>query len=214
MRIVLFGPPGAGKGTQAKKLVDSLQVPQISTGDILRAAKKEGTPMGKKAAEFMDAGKLVPDEVVIGIIDERTTKPDCSKGFMLDGFPRTIPQAEALGAMLGKRNQKIDHVVSLEVDDGALVQRLTRRRSCPTCGHIYHLDFSPPKTAGKCDHDGAELTHRADDQEGAIRERLSVFHSQTSPLKDFYKKAGLLREVPGEGKPDQVFGAVRKALGL
>jgi len=214
MRIVLFGPPGAGKGTQAKRLIDTLKVPQISTGDILRAAKAEGTPMGKKAAEFMDAGKLVPDEVVIGIIDERTQKDDCQSGFMLDGFPRTIPQAEALGAMLKGRDQGIDHVVSLEVDDGVLVQRLTRRRSCPECGAIYHLDFSPPKTEGKCDQEGAALMHRADDQEEAIRERLNVFHGQTSPLKDFYKQAGLLREVDGAGAPDAVFSNVTQALGV
>ena len=214
MRIVLFGPPGAGKGTQAKRLIDTLKVPQISTGDMLRAAKAEGTPLGLKAAEFMNAGKLVPDEVVIGLIDERTQKDDCKTGFMLDGFPRTIPQAEALNATLQKRDQKIDHVVSLEVDDGVLVQRLTRRRSCPTCGAIYHLDFSPPKAEGKCDKEGAALMHRDDDKEEAIRERLNVFHGQTSPLKAFYKEAGLLREVAGQGKPDEVFGNVKKALGV
>lgn len=212
MRLVLFGPPGAGKGTQAQRLVSALAIPQISTGDILRAAIKAGTPLGKTAAGFMDQGRLVPDDVVIGIIEQRTLQADCTPGFMLDGFPRTIPQAEALDAMLAKRQQRVDHVLSLEVDDAVLVKRLSRRRTCPSCGTIYHLDFSPPRAASTCDKDGSALTHRSDDQESAIQERLRVFHQQTSPLKAYYRQRGLLRPVDGSGAPDTVFQSIRTTL--
>jgi adenylate kinase len=213
MRLILFGPPGAGKGTQAKRLEDALGTPQLSTGDMLRAAKREGTELGKKAGEFMDAGKLVPDEVVVGLIQERIKKPDCEKGFLLDGFPRTIPQAEALATMLDAAGQAVDHVVSIEVPDENIVRRLTARRSCPECGAVYHLEHMPPKTEGKCDEEGADLVQRDDDREETIKQRLSAFHDQTAPLKAFYEERGLLRTVDGTISPDDVFTAIRSALG-
>jgi adenylate kinase len=212
MRLILFGPPGAGKGTQAKRLEAAYRIPQISTGDILRAAKREGTPMGKKAAEFMDGGKLVPDDVVIGIIDERIVRADCAQGFLLDGFPRTIPQAEALDAMLLAKGCKIDHVVSVEVPDEDIVQRLSLRRSCPTCGSVYHLQNLPPKQQGVCDKDGAALVQRPDDEATAIATRLKAFHLQTAPLKRYYEERGLLRAVDGTRSPDVVFSDVKRVL--
>ena len=212
MRLILFGPPGAGKGTQAKRLEETFRIPQISTGDILRAAKREGTPMGKKAAEYMDGGKLVPDDVVIGIIDERIVKADCKDGFLLDGFPRTIPQAEALEAMLKAKGCGIDHVVSVEVPDQEIVDRLSLRRSCPTCGSVYHLKNLPPKQDGRCDKDGAALVQRPDDEPAAINTRLQAFHAQTSPLKKYYEQRGLLRSVDGTQPPDEVFAAVKRIL--
>jgi adenylate kinase len=213
VRLILFGPPGAGKGTQAKRLEESLGIPQLSTGDMLRAARREGTELGKKAAEFMDAGKLVPDDVVVGLIEERIKKADCDKGFLLDGFPRTIPQAEALQAMLDKAGQAIDHVVSIEVPDDDIVRRLTARRSCPECGAVYHLEHMPPKTEGKCDKDGTELVQREDDREDTIKQRLSAFHDQTAPLKKFYSERGLLRSVDGTQPPEAVFAGVKDAVG-
>ncbi len=214
MRIVLLGGPGSGKGTQAQKLINKLGVPQISTGDIFRAAVKEGTPMGLKAKAFMEQGELVPDDVVIGVVEERLTKPDLDKGYMLDGFPRTAAQAEALDKILASQSKKLDHVVLVDVPDEELVKRLTGRRTCRNsdCGKMYHVMFNPPKKEGICDSCGSELYQRADDSELTIRERLSVYNSQTSPLIDYYDNKGLLRRVEGVGPIDQIFAAIQKAV--
>jgi adenylate kinase len=214
MRLILFGPPGAGKGTQAKRLEELLSAPQLSTGDMLRAAKKAGTELGRKAAEFMDAGKLVSDEVVVGLIEERIKDDDCKDGFLLDGFPRTMPQADALDAMLEKAGQGIDKVVSIEVPDEDIVDRMGGRRSCPECKTVYHLKFVPPAKEDTCDKCGATgLVLRKDDQPETVRDRLKVFHEQTAPLKARYKDAGLLVDVDGTVKPDAVFDAIKAALG-
>jgi adenylate kinase len=197
MKLILLGPPGAGKGTQAKMLTDRFGIPQISTGDILRAAVKEGTPMGVKAKSFMDAGALVPDEVVVGIVRERLQKEDCAEGFILDGFPRTVPQADALKDVLKDLGKDLDAVVSLEVDTDALVERLTGRRTCRQCGKGYHVKFDPPKTEGVCDACGGELFQRDDDQEATIRNRLDVYDRQTAPLVAYYREAGLLTAIDG-----------------
>jgi len=204
MKLILLGPPGAGKGTQAKMLTDAFGIPQISTGDILRAAVKEGTPMGVKAKSFMDAGGLVPDEVVIGIVIERLQKADCEPGFILDGFPRTVPQADALGENLKKLGKDLDAVVSLEVDIDALVERLTGRRTCKDCGRGYHVTFDRSETEGVCDACGGELIQRDDDQEATIRKRLDVYNEQTSPLTDYYADAGLLKGLDGMQQIDIV----------
>ncbi len=197
MKLILLGPPGAGKGTQAKMLMDNFGIPQISTGDILRAAVKEGTPMGLKAKSFMDGGQLVPDEVVVGIVRERLQKADCEKGFILDGFPRTVPQADALQDALLALGRRLDSVISLEVNVDALVERLTGRRTCPNCGRGFHVKFDPPRVPGKCDFCGADLYQRDDDQEVTIRQRLEVYTNQTSPLVDYYRKSGLLTVIDG-----------------
>ncbi len=210
MNLILLGGPGAGKGTQAKKLIDKYQVPQISTGDILRAAVKEGTEMGRKAKEFMDAGKLVPDEVVIGIIKDRLAQADCKKGFILDGFPRTVPQAEALGKVLEGLKTGIDHVISIDVDEEALVTRLTGRRTCKNaaCGQMFHIKFTPPKKEGTCDKCGGELYQRDDDNETTVRSRLTTYNQATAPLIDFYTKQGLVRPIAGVGGIDDIFNKI------
>ncbi len=214
MRIVLLGGPGSGKGTQAKKLTDTLRVPQISTGDIFRAAVKEGTPMGLKAKGYMDQGELVPDDVVIGVVEERLTKPDLDKGYMLDGFPRTVGQAEALDKILAGQSKGIDHVVLVDVPDEELVKRLSGRRTCKNseCGRMYHVMFNRPKKDGICDACGSELYQRADDSEATIRERLGVYNSQTAPLIDYYDRKGLLRKVEGVGPIDEIFASIQKVL--
>ena len=215
MNLILLGGPGAGKGTQAKKLIKKYQIPQISTGDILRAAVKEGTEMGKKAKEFMDAGQLVPDEVVIGIIKDRLKEPDCQKGFILDGFPRTVPQAEALEKVLSDMSKKIDHVVSIDVDEEELVTRLTGRRTCKdaVCGQMYHVKFTPPKKEGVCDKCGGELYQRDDDNETTVRSRLATYNQATKPLIDHYKAKGLIRPIPGVGGIDDIFTNICGILG-
>lgn len=212
MKLILLGPPGAGKGTQAKMLTDRFGIPQISTGDILRAAVKEGTPMGLKAKSFMDAGGLVPDEVVVGIVRERLLKSDCAAGFILDGFPRTVAQADALKEMLRQLGKDLDAVISLEVDVEALVERLTGRRTCKDCGRGYHAKFDPPKHAGTCDACGGELVQRDDDREVTIRKRLEVYHQQTAPLAAYYHNDSLLTSVDGMRGIDTVQQQILSAL--
>ncbi len=213
MNIILIGPPGAGKGTQAKRMIDRLGVPQISTGDMFRAAVKEGSPMGKKAKEYMDKGALVPDDVVIGVVRERFQKPDAQKGFVLDGFPRTLEQAKALDGLLSDMGTKLDHVVVIEVPDDFLVERLTGRRTCKGCGYMHHVKFDAPKKEGVCDKCGGELYLRDDDKEATIRDRLTTYHGQTSPLIDYYSKANIVRKVDGTKSMEDVQNAIKKAIG-
>lgn len=204
MNLILLGPPGAGKGTQAKILIKRYGIPQISTGDILRAAVKEQTPMGIRAKEFMDRGALVSDEVVVGIVEERLAKPDCGKGFILDGFPRTVKQADALSGMLGALGKTINHVISINVDKEELLERITGRRTCRNCGKGFHVRFDPPKVNGKCDECGGELYQRDDDSEGTMRNRLDVYEEQTAPLIAYYAKESLLRGISGIGSIDEI----------
>ncbi|MDD3579789.1 MAG: adenylate kinase [Desulfobacca sp.] len=212
MNLILLGGPGAGKGTQAKMMIEKYQIPQISTGDILRAAVKEGTELGKQAKACMDAGKLVPDEVVIGIIEDRLKQADCQKGFILDGFPRTVPQAEALDKTLQKMGSKIDHVLSIDVDEEELVKRLTGRRTCKQCGQMYHVMFNPPKKEGVCDKCGGELYQRDDDNEATVRSRLATYNQQTKPLIDYYSKQGLVRQIKGVGSISDIFQKIVDTL--
>lgn len=213
MNLVLLGPPGAGKGTQAKMLIDAYGIPQISTGDMLREAVKNQTPLGIEAKKFMDAGQLVTDEIVIGLAKDRISQSDCDKGFMLDGFPRTVAQAEALDVMLGEMSKSLDHVVSIEVPNSELMGRLTGRRTCKACGQGYHMIFDPPKEDGKCDKCGGELFQRDDDNEATVSNRLEVYDSQTKPLIDYYQGKGLLRPVDGVGAMSDVLGRVKAILG-
>lgn len=212
MKLILLGPPGAGKGTQAKMLIERYSVPQISTGDILRAAVKEGSPMGVKAKAFMDAGSLVPDEVVVGIVEERLKKSDCSNGFILDGFPRTIPQADALTSTLAVMGKDIDAVISLDVDIEALVARLAGRRTCEGCGAGYHVVYEPSAQEGLCDKCGSFLIQREDDKESTIRNRMKVYTDQTSPLVEYYRNAGLLKTVDGMLPIEEVWSEILAVL--
>jgi adenylate kinase len=212
MNLILLGPPGAGKGTQAKRLTADLGIPQISTGDMLREAVREGSPMGLKAKSYMDAGALVPDEVVVGIVEERIQQPDCARGFMLDGFPRTTAQADALATMLDKKGLKLDHVVCIEADKEELVKRLSGRRTCRQCMAPYHVLFNPPKKEGVCDKCGGELYQRDDDKEEAIRARLVTYESQTAPLIAYYEERGLLRRVNGLGTVEEVYERIKQAI--
>ncbi len=211
--LILLGPPGAGKGTQAKKMVDSYGIPQISTGDILRAAVKEGTKLGKEAKSYMDRGELVPDSVVIGIIEERLKQPDSKNGYILDGFPRTVPQAEALDGILEKMGSNIDYVISIEVPDDELMGRLTGRWTCRGCGAMYHEKSKPPRKVGKCDVCGGELYQRDDDKAETIKERLKVYGAQTEPLIDYYSRKSLVRKIEGIGTIDEIFERIKAVLG-
>lgn len=213
MNIILLGPPGAGKGTQAKMLVETYGIPQISTGDMLRAAVKNQTQLGLEAKKFMDAGQLVPDSVVIGLAKDRIAEPDCAKGFMLDGFPRTVPQAEALDKVLADMGKKLDHVISIEVANSELLGRLTGRRTCKACGQGFHVMFDPPKAEGKCDKCGGELFQRDDDNEATVSNRLKVYEDQTKPLIDYYQAKGLLRPIDGVGAISDIFGRIKAVLG-
>ena len=213
MRIILLGPPGAGKGTQAKLLIERLRVPQISTGDMLRAAVEAGTPLGLEAQGIMARGGLVPDAVIIGLVRERLQASDCARGFILDGFPRTPAQAEALEALLSDLGVKLDHVLCLEVPNEALVERIAGRRTCK-CGAMSHVRFSPSKAAGRCDACGAETFQRDDDREETVRRRLEVYDAQTAPLIRFYQQRGLLRRIPGTGEIAEIFASMVNALGV
>ncbi|MBI5904579.1 MAG: adenylate kinase [Deltaproteobacteria bacterium] len=212
MGIILLGPPGAGKGTQAKKLTSTFSIPQISTGDMLREAVKNGTELGKKAKSFMDAGGLVPDEVVIGIVKERLAAADCSKGFILDGFPRTIPQAQALDRVVKELGKEIRFVLSLDVDQKELMERLCGRRTCTGCGAMYHVTFNAPKADGKCDKCSAPLIQRDDDREETIKNRLVNYNKATAPLLDYYKSTGKIRTVMASGEIDTIYGNIVKIL--
>ena len=210
MKLILLGAPGAGKGTQAERLCKELNVPTISTGNILRAAIKNGTPTGLKAKSYMDAGKLVPDEVIIGIVAERLAEPDCEKGYILDGVPRTIAQAEALE----KAGIVFDNVVSIEISDEEIVKRMSGRRACTACGATYHVVSAPSKVEGKCDKCGADLVLRDDDKPETVNHRLEVYHEETEPLKDFYAQRGVLRMVDNQPTIEATTQVVLKALGL
>lgn len=212
MNLVVMGLPGAGKGTQADKIVDKYRIPHISTGDMFRAAIKEGTEMGLKAKSFIDKGELVPDEVTIGIVQERLNKEDCADGFLLDGFPRTVAQADALENTLAEIGKKIDYVINIDVDQDILMERLTGRRICKDCGATYHLIFNPSIEAGICDRCSGELYQREDDNEETVQNRLEVNMRQTKPLIDFYNAKGYLRNIKGQQHIDQVFSNIDELL--
>ena len=212
MNLVLMGLPGAGKGTQAEKIVEKYGIPHISTGDMFRAAIKESTELGLQAKSFMDQGNLVPDEVTIGIVRERLSKEDCAEGFLLDGFPRTVAQAEELENILSDLNKKIDYVINIDVDQEFLMERLTGRRICKSCGSTYHLVFNPPAKDGVCDRCGGELYQRADDNAETVQNRLEVNQKQTKPLLDFYEGKGYLRNINGQQDIRKVFDDLDQLL--
>ena len=213
MRLIMLGAPGAGKGTQAAKVAESLHIPHISTGDIFRANIKNGTELGKKAKAFMDAGKLVPDELTCDLVADRLAQSDCSEGFILDGFPRTIPQAEALEEVLTKLGTKIDYAVNIDVPDEAIVSRMSGRRACVGCGATYHIVYNPPRTENVCDVCGQTLILRDDNKPETVQTRLKVYHDQTQPLIDFYSGKGALVTVDGTMGLEDVFKAILKAIG-
>lgn len=203
MKISLFGPPGAGKGTQARFIVEKFSIPQISTGDLLRAQVRSGTDLGIKAKEYMDRGALVPDEVVIGMLRERISDNDCENGFILDGFPRSLSQAKALKEII-----TLDAVINIKVNEEALIRRITGRRMCPDCGATYHIDFAPPRKEGICDRCGAELYQRDDDREETVRKRIEVYRSQTEPLAEFYREEGILKDIDGNRSIEEISGDI------
>ncbi|MBI3542953.1 MAG: adenylate kinase [Deltaproteobacteria bacterium] len=212
MVLLLLGAPGSGKGTQAKFLIDALGIPQLSTGDMLRAAVKANTRLGQEAASFMQKGALVPDSLVLGLIRERVQQSDCDKGFILDGFPRNIIQADALETVLKEVGKTVDRVVAIDVAETELVERLTGRRTCKACGTGYHVKFQPSRVVGKCDKCGGDLIQRNDDVESVIRERLKVYSEQTTPLLNYYDKRGVLRRVEGVGAFDEITRRITRAL--
>ena len=212
MRLVLLGAPGAGKGTQAKMLIDKFSVPQISTGDILRKAVADGTPLGKEAKVIMDQGGLVPDKIVLGLVEERTKQPDCKAGFILDGFPRNTAQAEALDTMLGNMDMPLSTALAIDVDQGELLKRLTGRRTCKSCQQMYNIYFTPPKNDSACDKCGGELFQRDDDKEETIKKRLEVYNQQTAPLIDYYSKKSIMKSIQGTGSVDDIFTKVVATL--
>ncbi|HXJ77140.1 MAG TPA: adenylate kinase [Candidatus Methylomirabilis sp.] len=212
VRAIFLGPPGAGKGTQAGRMALELGVPHVATGDMLREAAQRGTRLGVEAKRYMDRGALVPDEVVIGLADERLGQADAARGWLLDGFPRTLPQAEALDALLSGRGLEIDRVIFLRVANAELLRRLTGRRLCRQCGSVFHLAFNPPTTAGRCDRCGGPLYQREDDAESAVTHRLEVYTRQTEPLLGYYRRRNILAEVSGEGTVEQVAEAIRERL--
>lgn len=213
MNLVLMGLPGAGKGTQAERIVEKYEIPHISTGDMFRAAIKDGTELGMKAKSYMDQGALVPDEVTIGIVKERLGKDDCKKGFLLDGFPRTVPQAEALEVLLTELDRQINYVINIDVDTSKLMERLTGRRICKSCGATYHMVFNPPAQERVCDKCGGELYQRSDDNAETVGNRLEVNLKQTQPLLDFYSEKGYLRNINGDQDIDDVFKDLDQLLG-
>lgn len=213
-RVVLLGPPGAGKGTQAKLLEEKFSACQISTGDILRKAVAERTPLGREASEYINRGALVPDGVIVNLVAERLKEKDCEKGFILDGFPRTIPQATSLKAILNQRGIRLSAVLSVRVPHNVIIERLAGRRTCRNCGALSHVVFTPPKKEGVCDRCGGALYQRDDDREETIANRLKVYEDQTAPLVDYYRGQGLLREIDGVGDVDEIRGRIIQALGV
>lgn len=212
MKIIMLGAPGAGKGTQAKMIAENHKLPHISTGDIFRANIKEGTELGKEAKTYMDEGKLVPDELTVRILLDRVAKDDCKNGYVLDGFPRTIPQAEVLEKELDKLGDKVDFAINVDVPDENIVNRMSGRRACLKCGATYHIKHVPPKKEGICDVCGSELVLRDDDKPETVKKRLDVYHEQTQPLIDFYSKRGVLKTVNGDADPKDVFAAIESIL--
>lgn len=212
LNLILMGLPGAGKGTQAEKIVEEYDIPHISTGDMFRLAIKEGTELGKQAKSFMDQGELVPDEVTTGIVKERLSMADCEKGFLLDGFPRTVPQAESLQTLLSELDKEIDKVLHVDVPENNLMERLTGRRICPTCGATYHVMYNPPVKEGICDRDGSNLIQRDDDKPETVKKRLEVNIKQTQPLLDFYEEKGYLVSINGDQAIDLVFQDIQTQL--
>ncbi len=213
MKIIMLGAPGAGKGTQAKMIADKYAIPHISTGDIFRANIKNGTELGQKAKTYMDQGLLVPDELVVDLVVDRVKQDDCKNGYVLDGFPRTIPQAESLDAALAKLDEKIDYAINVEVPDENIIARMSGRRACVSCGATYHIVHIPTKVEGICDRCGAELILRDDDKPETVKKRLDVYHDQTQPLIDYYTKSDVLVEVDGTQDMNDVFGAIVNILG-
>ena len=212
LNLILLGPPGAGKGTQAERLRGDFDLPYYATGDILRAAVRDGSELGREAKQYMDRGDLVPDELMSRVIVARLDSPEARDGFILDGFPRTVPQAEALTEALEPLGRRLTAVLSIEVPDDIVVRRLSGRRMCEKNGHVYHVEFDPPKNSGFCDQDGSALVQREDDREETVRHRLEVFHEQTTPLIDLYEKQGLLRRFDGTRAPEEVHGHIRATL--
>lgn len=208
----MLGAPGAGKGTQAEMIAEKYGIPHISTGDIFRANIKNGTELGKKAKGYMDAGQLVPDELTVALVLDRITQPDCEKGYILDGFPRTIPQAEALTESLSDRNEKIEYAIDVEVPDDNIIKRMSGRRACPKCGATYHIVYNAPKKEGICDNCGTQLVIRDDDKPETVLNRLNVYHTSTQPLIDFYKDQGVLHDVDGTKEMNAVFADITKIL--